>query len=60
MGLQYLEALKVLGAAPSTKIVLPMELTSMLQGVAALTDRAFADTSAAAEGDTAPAAAAPK
>lgn len=31
MSLQYLEALKVLGAAPSTKLVVPAELTSLLR-----------------------------
>ena len=33
MTLQYLEALKVVGAAPSTKFVLPMELTGLLSGI---------------------------
>ena len=33
MGLQYLDALKSLGASPSTKFVLPMELTSLLSGI---------------------------
>ncbi len=31
MSLQYLEALKVLGAAPSTKLVVPTEFTSLLR-----------------------------
>jgi regulator of protease activity HflC (stomatin/prohibitin superfamily) len=31
MGLQYLDTLKALGNSPSTKFVLPMEFTSMLQ-----------------------------
>jgi regulator of protease activity HflC (stomatin/prohibitin superfamily) len=53
MGLQYLEALKVLGAAPSTKFVLPLELTSMLQGITALSNRAFAEPPPTAS-DTAP------
>jgi regulator of protease activity HflC (stomatin/prohibitin superfamily) len=34
MALQYLEALRQLGASPSTKFVLPMELTSLMQQVA--------------------------
>ncbi len=34
MTLQYLEALRQLGASPSTKFVLPMELTSLMQQVA--------------------------
>ena len=33
MSLQYLEALKTLGASPATKFVLPLELTSLLSGV---------------------------
>jgi regulator of protease activity HflC (stomatin/prohibitin superfamily) len=53
MGLQYLEALKVLGAAPSTKFVLPLELTGMLQGITALSNRAFAEQAPTAS-DTAP------
>ena len=53
MGLQYLEALKVLGASPSTKFVLPLELTGMLQGITALSNRAFAEQLPAA-GDTSP------
>jgi hypothetical protein len=34
MTLQYLEALKVVGSSPSTKFVLPVELTSLLGGLA--------------------------
>ncbi len=41
MGIQYLEALKALGASPSTKFVLPLELTGLLSGVAAYADNAF-------------------
>ena len=33
MTLQYLETLKVVGSAPSTKFVLPLELTSLLGGL---------------------------
>ena len=54
MGLQYLEALKVLGTSPSTKFVLPLELTGMLQGITALSNRAFAEQ-LPTPGDTAPA-----
>jgi regulator of protease activity HflC (stomatin/prohibitin superfamily) len=43
MSLQYLEALKVVGSSPSTKFVLPMELTGMLQGITDLTSRAYTD-----------------
>ena len=41
MGIQYLEALKALGASPSTKFVLPLELSSLLQGVAGYAGSAF-------------------
>jgi regulator of protease activity HflC (stomatin/prohibitin superfamily) len=43
MGIQYLEALKALGASPSTKFVLPLELTTLLQGVSGFAAEAFAD-----------------
>jgi regulator of protease activity HflC (stomatin/prohibitin superfamily) len=41
MGIQYLEALKALGASPSTKFVLPLELTNILRGVGAMAGEAF-------------------
>jgi regulator of protease activity HflC (stomatin/prohibitin superfamily) len=41
MGIQYLEALKALGASPSTKFVLPLELTGVLSGLAGYTSQAF-------------------
>jgi regulator of protease activity HflC (stomatin/prohibitin superfamily) len=45
MSLQYLEALKQIGASPSTKFVIPMEFASLLSGVADLTDKAFGNGS---------------
>lgn len=42
MSLQYLDALKALGASPSTKFVLPMELTSLLSGVIGDSRKVFA------------------
>jgi regulator of protease activity HflC (stomatin/prohibitin superfamily) len=42
MSLQYLEALKQIGGAPSTKFVLPMELSSLLSNVTGQTGRSFA------------------
>jgi hypothetical protein len=33
MTLQYLETLKQIGTSPSTKFVIPVELTSLLGGV---------------------------
>jgi regulator of protease activity HflC (stomatin/prohibitin superfamily) len=41
MTLQYLEALKVLGASPSTKFVLPLEFTGLLKGIGGFADQAF-------------------
>ena len=41
MSLQYLEALKQIGASPSTKFVVPMELSGLLSSVTGLTGRAF-------------------
>jgi len=46
MGIQYLEALKALGASPSTKFVLPLEFSSLLKGIAAYAGTAFQDGSA--------------
>lgn len=45
MGIQYLETLKVLGASASTKILLPLELSGMLQGIAGYAGTAFRDNS---------------
>jgi regulator of protease activity HflC (stomatin/prohibitin superfamily) len=42
MSLQYLETLRSLGASPSTKFVIPMELTSMLQPLLSLAGAAGA------------------
>ena len=43
MGIQYLEALKALGASPSTKFVLPLEFSSLLKGIAGYAGTAFQD-----------------
>ena len=43
MSLQYLDALKSLGASPATKFVIPMEFASLLSGVTTLAARAFGD-----------------
>ena len=40
MRLQYLEALKLVGTSPSSKIVVPMELSGLAAGVAALAQAA--------------------
>jgi regulator of protease activity HflC (stomatin/prohibitin superfamily) len=41
MSLQYLEALKTIGASPSTKFVIPMEFSSLLSGVTGSTSKSF-------------------
>ena len=43
MSLQYLEALKQIGASPSTKFVIPMEFTNLLSGISGFAERTFAD-----------------
>ncbi len=45
MTLQYLEALKALGASPSTKYILPLELTDLARRVGNYVDRGFAAAS---------------
>jgi regulator of protease activity HflC (stomatin/prohibitin superfamily) len=47
MSLQYLEALKQIGASPSTKFVIPMEFATLLQNVTGLAERAFGNGEAA-------------
>ena len=41
MSLQYLEALKEIGASPSTKFVLPLELTTLISGITGFAEHAF-------------------
>jgi regulator of protease activity HflC (stomatin/prohibitin superfamily) len=48
MSLQYLEALKQIGASPSTKFVIPVELTDLLSGISGFAGRSFSDGSEAA------------
>src|SRR5919206_4921820 len=43
MSLQYLDALKQIGASPSTKFVIPMEFANLAAGIAGLTGRSFAE-----------------
>jgi regulator of protease activity HflC (stomatin/prohibitin superfamily) len=43
MSLQYLEALKQIGASPSTKFVIPMEFTHLLSGISGFAERTFSD-----------------
>ncbi|HEX7248328.1 MAG TPA: SPFH domain-containing protein [Actinomycetota bacterium] len=46
MKLQYLDALKTLGVSPSSKIVVPMELSSLVSGFTAAAEAASANGSA--------------
>src|SRR5918912_175798 len=48
MSLQYLDALKQIGASPSTKFVVPMELANLLSSVTGQTVRAFGNGQPAA------------
>jgi regulator of protease activity HflC (stomatin/prohibitin superfamily) len=48
MSLQYLEALKALGASPSTKFVLPLEFTTLISGITGFAEHAF-DNSASGQ-----------
>src|SRR5260221_10699079 len=62
MSLQYLDALKALGAAPSTKLVVPAEFTSLLRPLIEHTSgaqRATAAVDAAADGANGTGVAAP-
>jgi regulator of protease activity HflC (stomatin/prohibitin superfamily) len=43
MGLQYLDALKALGASPSTKFVVPIEFANLLAGVTGFNNQAFGE-----------------
>jgi len=43
MTLQYLEALKQLGAGPATKFVIPMELSSLLGGIVSQVGKTFVE-----------------
>jgi regulator of protease activity HflC (stomatin/prohibitin superfamily) len=43
MSLQYLEALRQIGASPSSKIVVPMELSGLVAGLVAVADAATGD-----------------
>ncbi|HUQ43134.1 MAG TPA: SPFH domain-containing protein [Candidatus Limnocylindria bacterium] len=49
MALQYLEALKALGASPSTKYVIPMEFTQLIAPISGFINRGMAPDSANAE-----------
>lgn len=57
MSLQYLDALKQIGGSPSTKFVVPMELSGLLSSVTGLTGKAFGNGNG--NGNGAPPAAGP-
>jgi regulator of protease activity HflC (stomatin/prohibitin superfamily) len=44
MSLQYLDALKALGASPATKFIFPMEFTNLLKPLIAYTNKSTEDT----------------
>jgi regulator of protease activity HflC (stomatin/prohibitin superfamily) len=50
MKLQYLETLKALGVSPSTKVVVPMELSSLVSGFTAVAEAASANGPASSDG----------
>jgi regulator of protease activity HflC (stomatin/prohibitin superfamily) len=50
MSLQYLETLKAIGASPSSKVVVPMELSGLVAGVVALADQVNQDGNASTSG----------
>ncbi len=52
MSLQYLEALKQIGTSPSTKFILPMELTTLLRDLTGQTGRSFGDGGSRAPAST--------
>ncbi|MGH2718390.1 MAG: hypothetical protein ACRDJU_07410, partial [Actinomycetota bacterium] len=55
MSLQYLDALKQIGGSPSTKFVVPMELSGLLSSVTGLTGKAFGNGNGAAPAAAPPA-----
>ena len=48
MALQYLEALKTLGAGPATKFVIPLEFTELVRPISGFVDRGMTGASAPA------------
>src|SRR5438552_13192980 len=50
MSLQYLDALKQIGSSPSTKFIVPMELSNLLSAVVGQTGRAFGNGTAEGNG----------
>ena len=48
MSLQYLDALKQIGASASTKFVIPMEFANLLSSLTGLTGKSFGNGEAGA------------
>jgi len=59
MALQYLDALKALGAGPATKFVIPVEFTELLRPISGFIDRGMGPTTRPADGGSAPGGGAP-
>jgi regulator of protease activity HflC (stomatin/prohibitin superfamily) len=57
MALQYLEALKALGASPSTKFVIPTEFTRLIEPIASYVERGMAADGGSSAGGARPPAA---
>jgi regulator of protease activity HflC (stomatin/prohibitin superfamily) len=53
MSLQYLDALKQIGASPSTKFVIPTEFVSLLSGITGQAAKAFGNGAPESNGDAA-------
>jgi regulator of protease activity HflC (stomatin/prohibitin superfamily) len=60
MSLQYLEALKQIGASPSTKFVIPTEFVSLLSSITGQAAKAFGNGGPETNGETAAAAELPE
>jgi len=58
MALQYLDALKALGAGPATKFVIPVEFTELLRPISGFIDRGMAPGRRGSDGEGAPGASA--
>ena len=58
MALQYLDALKALGAGPATKFVIPVEFTELLRPISGFIDRGMAPGQRGSDGEGAPGASA--
>jgi regulator of protease activity HflC (stomatin/prohibitin superfamily) len=60
MSLQYLDALKQIGASPSTKFIIPTEFTSLLSSITGQASKAFGNGGPETNGEAAAAAELPE